>query len=727
MRRVAAILLCIAMCLGTVPWVAHAEGTVRYAAVTATEPSWSDGGLVNLGGPGGGEGDPGPGGDPGALTEYYDAGSNHYVVSTNCTVSPENSVDLCGCSITVNAGVTLTVEAGARIDLRGVVFTNYGTIVIHAADPAAGSPEHGLIEIRDDRYHDEVSGQDIVTDGILENRGTITVDGNLEINDGAELVNAEGASIVVDNFLRLAGGSELSNSGSVTVWARASIEVVGAVFTNESTIVIEADPADDRPDHGRIEIRDDRYHDDGTGQDIVTDGILENRGTITVDGNLEINDGAELVNAEGASIIVGNFLRLAGGASMSNSGSVTGGEGGRIELFVDDGPGAVSLIISGLSLYNGPEDAVGTGDLRGSFYYDSVASKWIRSGGPGGGEGDPGPGGDPGALTEYYDAGSNHYVVSTDCTVSPENSVDLCGCSITVNAGVTLTVEAGARIDLRGVVFTNYGTIVIHAADPAAGSPEHGLIEIRDDRYHDEVSGQDIVTDGILENRGTITVDGNLEINDGAELVNAEGASIVVDNFLRLAGGSELSNSGSVTVWARASIEVVGAVFTNESTIVVEADPADDRPEHGRIEIRDDRYHDEVSGQDIVTDGILENRGTITVDGNLEINDGAELVNAEGASIVVDNFLRLAGGASMSNSGSVTVGAEASTEVVGAVFTNEGTIVVETDQADDRPEHGRIEIRDDRYHDQENNRDIVTDGILENRGDDHRRRQPGDQ
>jgi hypothetical protein len=384
-----------------------------------------------MGGGGGepGGGDPGPGGSAGALTGMNTEDPDHYVVSSDCTVSPESSVDLSMCSITVTAEGTLRVEAGARVDLRGVVFTNYGEIII---DPAADSLDHGRIEVRDDRYPDEE----------------------------------------------------------------------------------------------------------------VTHGKLENHGTITVDGNLEINDGAELVNDEHASIVVDNFLRLSGGAQLSNSGSVTGSEAGRIELFVDDGPDAEPLTVSGLSFYDSPDDP--TEELRGLFYYDSDAEKWIRSEGSGGDGGDPGPGGSAGALTGMNTEDPDHYVVSSDCTVSPESSVDLSMCSITVNEDVTLTVEAGARVELRGVLFTNNGTIDIEA-DPAADSLDHGRIEVRDDRYYDDETGEDRVTDGKLENHGTITVGGNLEINDGAELINNEDASIVVENFLRLSGGAQLTNSGSVT------------------------------------------------------------------------------------------------------------------------------------------------------------------------------------
>ena len=163
----------------------------------------------------------------------------------------------------------------------------------YTAEPEGDPPEHGRIEIRDERYHDPERDLDIENDGILENQGTINVHGNLEINDAAELINDEGASIVVNSFLRLAGGAQLSNSGDVTVEAGARVEVVGADFANEGTIVIMAEQADEQPDHGCIEVRDDRYHDEGTDRDSVTPGILLNKGTITVGGNLEINDGGE--------------------------------------------------------------------------------------------------------------------------------------------------------------------------------------------------------------------------------------------------------------------------------------------------------------------------------------------------------------------------------------------------------------------------------------------------
>jgi hypothetical protein len=206
MRRIAAILLCIAMCLGMVPWVAHAEGTVQYAAVTASEPDFSDANLVSMGDPEGCGGGPGPGGDQGggggaeALVEY-EVGANQYVVSTDCTVSPDSSVTLSNCSITVTSEGTLTVQAGASAVFKGVVFTNYGTIVIEAG-PAADPPEHGRIEIRDDVYHDPNTNEDRVTEAILENYGTVNVSGILEVTDGAELVNCEGGSIVVETSLR---------------------------------------------------------------------------------------------------------------------------------------------------------------------------------------------------------------------------------------------------------------------------------------------------------------------------------------------------------------------------------------------------------------------------------------------------------------------------------------------------------------------------------------------
>jgi hypothetical protein len=439
MRRIAAILLCIAMCLTMVPWVAHAEGTVQYAAVTATEPDWSDASVVT------------------GYTNANDAKDEQdcvAVVVYSLDAAPGDPADVAGdlqlhgrTVILSNVAVSGTVYCD-ELYLLGESSVSPDASYVITGTSAGGSPKEALTEVA----NGPADGLIPAVDG-AEIRCTVT--GSTTTSSGAqghEMVVEQDGFLSVDTLLEVR---------DMVVEEGGTVCITGGAYTNE----------------------------------LIIQNSLSVSGTVTADN--------------------GQWLTLRPNATVSGDG---------LTLYQEDG----------VTPFTPPSE-------HGELTFEWNGTCWRAMGGGGGepGGGDPGPGGSAGALTGMNTEDPDHYVVSSDCTVSPESSVDLSMCSITVTAEGTLRVEAGARVDLRGVVFTNYGEIII---DPAADSLDHGRIEVRDDRYPDEE-----VTHGKLENHGTITVDGNLEIDDGAQIVNTEDASIVVGNFLRLSGGAQLTNSGSVT------------------------------------------------------------------------------------------------------------------------------------------------------------------------------------
>jgi hypothetical protein len=272
----------------------------------------------------------------------------------------------------------------------------------------------------------------------------------------------------------------------------------------------------------------------------------------TVTGNASINEPLcvyDLVINTGATLTInaseaGNTNCLYIWNSLTVNGTLTAADGQILEL--DD-----NATISGDSITLYDSDGTTPYELpaeHGILTFEWNGTVWRLIGG--GGEDST-----PGALEGMDSVNQGDYIVSSNTSITSASSVNLNFGSITINEGVTLTVEAGGVMDLLGMTVTNNGTILI-IADTVEENPNDGRVELRDDSYYDSDTDTTIVNDGILTNNGTIIMDGRLELNDGAELSNSDTGRFTINNYLRLSEGAVLSNSGSIIGGSEGRIEL---------------------------------------------------------------------------------------------------------------------------------------------------------------------------
>lgn len=334
---------------------------------------------------------------------------------------------------------------------------------------------------------------------------TIAIDNNPGALEGLDIISSgdyiinQDLSVTSADSISLSGGTVTVNDGvTLTIAVGARVELRGTEFTNNGTIIIEADSEGEPPEDGRLEIWNDG-------------GSLVNKGQLTINGGAEFVVGAELLNVGTGTVIVNGLLRLYDGAKITNSGTFTGGDNGRINLQNPSEENNDPFQITDLYFYENASDEEETTDLSGEFRYDGVSSKWIRS------VDDPGPGGgDPGtqySITLDYDDGKGSIRLNEAYEVGGEYYFN-------ENETVHVTIEAQEGFSIEDVVIdgvsegaiesyyfenlaANHTVSVTFSEEPIGGGSLHTITVVP------SVNG-DVSAEGL--------VDGQVEVEDGNDI-----------------------------------------------------------------------------------------------------------------------------------------------------------------------------------------------------------------
>lgn len=384
--------------------------------------------------------------------------------------------------------------------------------------------------------------------------------GHFELR-GAKLTNCGEVIVETGGRVELRPETEFDNQNALNV--SGNFECIGGAFRNEGTVIVG--------ESGRLEVRKDG---DSQGEFLnEQDALCAVRGHLEfVGGNLE-NHGT--VSLEGTA-------RFAQGATLENLGAFTGEGEGRLVL--DD---QYPPFVNGIALYDGSGDEEETPDKCGEFRYEG---RWVRS--HSGTDEPPGPEDIPGAFLRFFSQDDEQYVIYEDVVVTEQSSVRLNGRKVTVNEGITVTVDSGGMVELVDVETVNKGTVVTGV---------YGRLEVR---------GGGFVNLGTIrcekDVHGSPPEDGRLHFRDSAVLDNR--GTLEIDGSARLMGGI-LRNHGNVMVGengrfeARKDNDVQGEVQNEEGSCFC------------------------IFGHGEIIDGQFQNRGTVTVHGTLRFGDGAVLNN----------------------------------------------------------------------------------------------------
>lgn len=306
----------------------------------------------------------------------------------------------------------------------------------------------------------------------------------------------------VDAITLVGGKVRIESGATLTIEAGGSLELRGTELTNDGTIIIKADTSGDPPEYGHLEI-----------WEVL--GVLLNNGLITVNGELNLSNDAQLINIEGKTVEISGKMRLHGGAEIVNTGSgmIIGIDDGKIDLF--DPPDEVNppFVITGLSFYEDAEAEEAIEELSGLFRYDHDSKRWVRHNEEPGG-GDPPPGDMQYSITLNYDEEQGRIILNGAFETSGVYHFN-------ENDNVHMTIEASPGYQIEDVVidgesqdpidsysFENldddHTVEVTFIAEPPGDGSIHTIT------VHEPVNGS-VTADGLS--------DGIVEVEDGYDII----------------------------------------------------------------------------------------------------------------------------------------------------------------------------------------------------------------
>ncbi|MEQ8733484.1 MAG: Calx-beta domain-containing protein [Rhodospirillaceae bacterium] len=509
------------------------------------------------------------------------------VIDSGLVVGTGNDTGLISGGVTVNSGGTLEVRSTggtAELNVTGAI-SNDGIVLI---DSTSGANTVTL-DLTGGSLTNNSGGIFSVTAGAGGNRaligtvnnnsgGIFNVDGILNYSGGT-LTNAAGGivNIGAGAKLNIASGATLSNSATVNV-SGGELEIDGTLtssdtlnfegisgnnavfdldvdYTNSSTIVLTST---DSGNTAGLEIE--------AGDTLTNSGIFQTDGTAgtarTIDGDFTNTSSGTLdINVD--TTYSGGTLTIASSSTfdVASGADFTVSSGGTVDI---DGnlSGSGNLINSGTVNFN----AFSTSNALNSFTNNS------------------------GGLILMDSAGSGDVLT---LTVANNSS----------NAGTI-------RFDSSLVAFTN--TLAVGAGTGTLTNT--GTIETLSDG-----SGEPYLINAIVDNSGTLDVDGDLSIDWG--------------------GANKFISSGTITVGSTSTL-----TFNSSNT----AADAIDLQSGGSVTID--------SGSTFFTDATdVTNAGTIVINGTFNTG-GGDLTNNTGGSISGSGSLNLSGGSYFDGGGSNTFG-----------------------------------------------------------------------
>ena len=445
---------------------------------------------------------------------------------------PANEADLADGGTFSSAGIC-NVAVGADITIAGAVIWN--------------GP--GILSINGD------DGDIFITGSLTINSGTVRSidnnDGDLEVRNGGSVTVAAGATLVMDENIRVFSGGSMTVSGTLTSQDRDVDIDDGGIITVNSTGAINA------------------------GDDILVQGTLVNGGSINSVADITLSSTASFSNTGTAT--AGDDINLDG--IVTNSGTLDSNDDMTIDgTFTNSGTTNVTndIAVNGTVTNTGVFDAGDDIDINGTMTSSgAINADAITIDGSLTSSG-------PIDATEIVVTGS--FTSSGDITITGGGDFVVDGGDVIISGGTvdieddlkvynggSLTIDAGATVNVDDNVVNNddgdntpaesngfgQGTIVVNGTLNVGG-----FLTINDTNPDSGLTGS-----------GTITVDGTFTDNEGGPFDSCAGGGASCSGGplpIELIGFSaKLANSAVKLHWSTAS-ELNNDFFTIERAIDIE-------------------------------------------------------------------------------------------------------------------------------------------------------------
>ncbi|MDN3279522.1 FecR domain-containing protein, partial [Frankia sp. RB7] len=479
-------------------------------------------------------------------------------------------------ALTIDQGSIVNNTGNVKVDASGKLTVNGATIDGGAITILPGTPGFG-----DDGKSDstiifttgpsvgtvtnngelDLSGNGVLSNGILKNNGTLNVSGTGNALIGETVTNA-GAIEVLTGALAIGPGSTVDNSsGNVIVDAAltlngaaisggaiegaGSIDVTGAsTIDSGATLSVTTVTAD-----AKLTL------DDVT----VTGSVITDNASIELDNNVQLQGGAKI---QGGPVTNNGTLEIAGAATLLNDVVTNNGT-----VAVDDGR---TLTLSGTEITGGTINnysgaSGGTIDVTGDSTIDGNATL------------------NKGAVT-----------VESDVTLALDDAT-VAGTAIT-NHG-TVKVDASKKLTLNGASLTG-GTLTVSGTLDSTGTTTITDANIANNYLLESTLGgllalvattssTAITNGGTLQANGAeLDINGEAVTNTGTLAAINAGTLKLISNIVTNAGGTVSTETGSTLDLSGATID--GGTITVAGTL-------------------------ESTGTSAINDGNITNTGTITV------------------------------------------------------------------------------------------------------------------
>lgn len=473
-------------------------------------------------------------------------------------------------SLTVSGNLPLTIAPGAT--LAGTINLNNGSLVIDGEDGNAGQVNNVNVGVGRTVTVNEFG----VVTGLLDNRGTATIDGTV-----ATLTNRNGGTVTINSTGEVTGlldnsgtatidgtVANLTNRSGGTVTLNSTGEVTG-LLDNSGTATVDGTVAELINRAGTLDLN-------ATGE--VT-GQLENRGTATVAGNVGtlLNsmsgnmtfDGSITVGAGGFTNTGSAIAAIQNGVTLTaetsiEGGSVTINSGGSIvgattiiggRLTINAGgtqDGAVGVGPSGQLVVNGEvignvlsEGEVEIGGAVTGDVNNQATGNLTMTGSISGSLTNAGEAGIAGSLGSLLNTGDVSFDGATTIAGLTENEGGM-----DVAAGVTLTATGGLQNRNGGAVEVLAGGSIAGAITNRTGS----VVTLRGGTS----------TTGGFANEGTLVVDGAVTV----EGLTSSGTIRMTDGGT----GDVLTLTGPATLNGQIELDIDLSDATASSDRIVSSD-----------------------------------------------------------------------------------------------------------------------------------------------------------
>jgi fibronectin-binding autotransporter adhesin len=526
---------------------------------------------------------------------------------------------------------------------------------------------------------DVTLGGDAAAGDVDVNAGTLTLDGKLtEVTD---LSIADGATVVNGAAERIANGAtvNLANGGTLTLNGEETVALLNAsgLLNGDGTLIAgtynlsngAATAAGANLGAGQLVSGP---GDVTLGGDAAAEDVDVNAGTLTLDGeltgvtDLSIADGATVVNGAAERIANGATVNLANGGTLTLNGEETvallnasgllNGDGTLIAGVYNLSDGAVTEVGADLGagqLVSGPGEVTINGDAAAEDVDVKAGTLTLN-----------------GELTGVMDLS-----ISDGATLVNGSGERLAnGATVNLSNGGTLTLNGdevvalvntsgllnGAGTLTAGTYRLSNGAVTEVGADLGRGQlvSGPGLVSLYGDAAAEDVD----VSAGTLNLNGELTGVTDLSIADGATLVNgaaeriADGATVNLlnggtltlngDELVALVNASGLlDGAGTLTAGTyRLSDGAVTAAGANLGGGQLVSGPGD-------VTLGGDSAAEDVD----VNAGTLNLNGRLTAVTDLDVANGAKLVNGSAERITSDATVNLANGGVFTLNGDQTL------------------------------------------------------------------------